>query len=101
MGVKVNKGDVTSASRDLPSASAARMAFLGELHGLPGDVIVDRILDSDKPRELVESMPSEDFFWLIKKVGVDDCLPVLELASAEQWQYVLDLEIWKRDRLDL
>ena len=101
MGLNVKKGNVTSGSQDLPSASADRMAFLGELHGLPGGGIVDRILSSEKPRELVESLPSEDFFWLIKKVGVDDCLPVLELASEEQWQYVLDLEIWKRDRLDL
>jgi len=101
LGVNIKKGGVTSGSQDLPSASADRMAFLGELHGLSGGGIVDRILGSDKPRELVESLPSEDFFWLIKKVGVDDCLPVLELASEEQWQYVLDLEIWKRDRVDL
>lgn len=100
MDSKTKQGGVTSDSRKVLPASEDRMALMEELHGLPGGEIVDRILGSDSPRELVESIPSGDFYWLIKRVGVDDCLPVLELASERQWQYLLDLEIWKRDRLD-
>jgi len=84
----------------LSSPATDRAPLLAELHGLNGIQIVDRILATDDPRALVQGLPSEDFFWLIKKVGEDDCLPVLELASHEQWQYMLDLEIWRRDGID-
>ncbi|HNQ18442.1 MAG TPA: DUF6178 family protein, partial [Smithellaceae bacterium] len=42
----------------------------------------------------------DDFFWLIKRIGADDALAVLQKASTEQWQYLLDLEIWAKDVLD-
>jgi hypothetical protein len=46
-------------------------------------------------------MSSEDFFWLIKKVGADGSLKLLKLASTDQWQYILDVESWQKDRLEL
>ncbi|MBW2129578.1 MAG: hypothetical protein JRH13_09465 [Deltaproteobacteria bacterium] len=72
-----------------------------ELRNLSGRDIMARILDHENPMELVRGLPSEDFYWMIKKVGEEDCLPLLQLASDEQWQYVLDLEIWIKDRLDI
>ncbi|MFH1488046.1 MAG: DUF6178 family protein, partial [Pseudomonadota bacterium] len=56
---------------------------------LSGSQILDRVLSSPSPEELVKSLPSEDFYWLVKRVGEYDCLPLLELASEEQWQYLL------------
>ena len=50
---------------------------------------------------MVQSLSSGDFFWLVKGIGEEDCLPLLELASVDQWQYLLDLEIWRKDRLDV
>jgi hypothetical protein len=32
---------------------------------------------------------------------VEDALPLLSLASNDQWQFLLDLEVWHKDRLDL
>jgi hypothetical protein len=78
-----------------------KRALLRDLYALPGDEILDRILNLERPRELIQKLPPEDFFWLVKKIGDDDCLPVIGLASVDQWQYILDLEIWDRDRLDL
>ena len=51
-------------------------------------------------RSPVQSLPPDDFFWLIKRIGADDALAVLQKASTEQWQYLLDLEIWAKDVLD-
>ncbi|NMD04593.1 MAG: hypothetical protein GYA72_01990 [Deltaproteobacteria bacterium] len=51
-------------------------------------------------RSPVQSLPPDDFFWLIKRIGADDSLAVLQKASTEQWQYLLDLEIWAKDVLD-
>lgn len=72
-----------------------------ELHALTGTKILGRITELKNPRKLVQSLSSGDFFWLVKKVGEEDCLPLLELASEAQWQYLLDLEIWRKDRVDM
>lgn len=74
---------------------------VAELHTLSGKETLDRILNHPHPQALVRNMAYGDFYWLIKKVGEEDCLPLLENASSEQWQYLLDMELWERDRLDL
>lgn len=91
----------TALIKSGPLSPAEEKHLLREITVLPGSKILDRILSVDDPRRLVRSMSNEDFFWLIKKIGEEDCLPLLELASEIQWQYLLDLEIWQRDRLDL
>ncbi|MGD9040047.1 MAG: DUF6178 family protein [Desulfobacteraceae bacterium] len=70
------------------------------LHPLTGGKILSRIMEHKNPAKLVRSLSSGDFFWLLKKVGEEDCLTLLELASEAQWEYLLDLEIWRKDRLD-
>ncbi|MBW2119384.1 MAG: hypothetical protein JRH09_15880, partial [Deltaproteobacteria bacterium] len=74
--------------------------ILKEVYPLSGEMALDRILREDNPRELIRGLPHEDFFWLVKKVGDNDCLTLLELASQDQWQYLLDLEMWRKDRLN-
>ena len=81
--------------------SDEREMLLKELNNLPGNKILDRLLDMDKHREIVHSLSPGDFYWLVKKIGDEDCVPLLNLASADQWQYLIDLEIWKRDRVDV
>ncbi len=76
-------------------------SLLAEITTLSPSEILDRILGHENPKEIVRHMPSGDFFWLIKKVGEDECLPLLELASEDQWTYLLDLEVWRKDRLDV
>ncbi|MHB8091689.1 MAG: DUF6178 family protein [Syntrophales bacterium] len=70
-----------------------------DLLSLPGDKLLQRILDSDNPGELVQSLPAEDLFWIIKRIGAEDCLALLEVASEEQWQYLVDLDVWRKDLL--
>ena len=74
---------------------------LKERNPLSEKDIPDRIQESENPRQMVHNLSGEDFFWLVKKAEEDNYLPLLELASEEQWQYLLDLEIWRKDRLDL
>jgi len=75
--------------------------LLKDLHHLSGEGVLNRILDQESPRELVRALPHEDFFWVIKKVGEEDCLPLLQLASTDQWEFLLDLDVWEKDQLDL
>ena len=78
-----------------------RQTLLTRLHSLSGKEILDQILDQDNPRQLVQHLAYQDFLWLVKRTGEEDCLPLLELSSEDQWQYLLDLELWRKDRLNL
>jgi len=95
---KDTEGSRSSAER---AVLTGREGLLKDLHTLPGRKILNRILEQKNPRKWVQSLSSGDFFWLVKKMGEEDCIPLLELASVDQWQYVLDLEIWRKDRLDM
>jgi hypothetical protein len=72
-----------------------------EILSLSGSVALDRILSLENPEEFVRSMAHVDFYWVIKKIGEEDALPILQMASSEQLGFLLDLELWKKDRLDL
>jgi hypothetical protein len=74
--------------------------LLREFDSLGGGEILERILHGGNPRKVVEEFPAGDFFWLIKKIGSDDSLALLELATPEQWQYLFDMEIWDRDEIN-
>ncbi|HNU85015.1 MAG: DUF6178 family protein [Pseudomonadota bacterium] len=91
-----------SPSRDNAIMMPASLGetLLREFNHLGGREILERILGEPDPRKVVEALPAGDFFWLVKKIGDDDCLPVLELATPDQWQYLLDLEIWDRDEIN-
>ena len=75
--------------------------FLDGLYSLSGRKALERVFNHPDPPRLIQSMSSEDFLWLVKKVGVDESLELLELASLDQWQYIIDVESWQKDRLDL
>jgi hypothetical protein len=83
----------------------ARIADLNrqrkELLSLPPEKSMQRIFESAQPAALVHSFPEQDLYFLIHDIGAEDALPLLALASDRQWEYVLDIESWHRDRLEL
>jgi len=74
---------------------------LKDLYALPEKAALNHILEHPAPRELIQRLPMADFFWLVKKMDEGGGIQLLRLGSLEQWQYVLDLELWRKDRLDL
>jgi hypothetical protein len=62
---------------------------------------LNTILDSPQPAALIHSFPEEDFYFLIHDIGLEDSHPLLSLASAKQWEYIVDLEVWQKDRIEL
>lgn len=62
---------------------------------------LDLILDAPSPATLIQSFPDQDLYYLMHKIGVHDFAPVLAMANSEQWEYVLDVEVWNDDRLDI
>jgi hypothetical protein len=72
-----------------------------EILELPREKALDRILNDPQPAALVHSFPEQDFYMLVKEIGPEDSLPLLSLATNKQWEHVVDLEVWQKDRLDL
>ncbi|MFA5028129.1 MAG: DUF6178 family protein [Candidatus Methylomirabilota bacterium] len=62
---------------------------------------LDWLLAQERPAALLRRLPEQDCYWLAKGCGSEECIALLALCSEAQWQHLLDLEIWDRDRLDL
>ena len=72
----------------------------GKILELPPEKALDRILDDPQPAALVHSFPEQDFYLLVNEIGPEDSLPLLSLATNKQWEHIVDLETWQKDRLD-
>ena len=55
---------------------------------------------SENPKQLVQQLPGLEVFLTVKEVGERDSLELISLTTPEQFQYLLDLDFWKKDRLD-
>ncbi|PIR18404.1 MAG: hypothetical protein COV46_00195 [Deltaproteobacteria bacterium CG11_big_fil_rev_8_21_14_0_20_49_13] len=69
-----------------------------DILGLPPEKRLEAVLNSSNPAALVRSMPEEEVWLTIKKLGPHDALAILANTSVEQVQYILDIEFWKKDR---
>lgn len=72
-----------------------------EILSLPADKALDYILDAPNPSAIVHSFPEEDLYFLVHDIGFGDSLPLLSLASDKQWEYMLDIEVWEKDRIEI
>jgi len=72
-----------------------------EILSLPAEKTLERIIDAHQPAALVHSIPEEDLYFLVHDIGLEDSLQLLSLASNKQWEYMVDLEVWKKDRLEI
>ncbi|MBI9087758.1 MAG: hypothetical protein JEZ12_00915 [Desulfobacterium sp.] len=72
-----------------------------DLLALQSEKALDAILESPMPATLVQSFPEQDLHFLMHKIGGADFLPILAMASFEQWEYLLDVETWEGDRVNL
>ncbi len=57
---------------------------------------LDLILEANDPQALVRSLPADELYLTIREVGLGDAVPLVQLASAKQFQVFLDLDAWSR-----
>ncbi|MBE9594180.1 MAG: hypothetical protein IMF19_11980, partial [Proteobacteria bacterium] len=57
------------------------------------------ILLSQDSMALVQGLPVEELFWTVKAIGPQDAVHILNLANAEQLQFVFDLDWWHKAEL--
>jgi len=72
-----------------------------QILALPPKTAMNTILEDPQPVALVHSFPEQDFYFLIHDIGIGDSLPLLALASNRQWEHIVDLEAWRKDRIDV
>ena len=70
------------------------------LLSLPSEVALKHLVSDKGAVAIVHSFPPEDFHLLVRDIGAQDALPLLAMASNRQWEYILDIEIWHKDRMD-
>jgi hypothetical protein len=71
-----------------------------QLASRPAEEIMAAILEHPRPAALVHSYSEQDLHFLVHEIGPESALPLLALASNRQWEYMLDMEVWRRDRFD-
>lgn len=99
--MEITEEEKTADQKDIQSVSGSEAETIQSLLALPDRQILERILEHENPGQLVQDIPKEDFYWLVKRVGEEDCTPLLKMASNGQRQHLLDLESWQKDRLDI
>lgn len=72
-----------------------------KIFSLSSEQALETILDFPQPAALIHSFSEEDLYFLIHDIGVEDAYPLLTLASDRQWEYIVDLEVWQKDRIEL
>jgi len=82
--------DVIPLSRFAPAALAGRRAGRR----------LDAILADPDPPARVAALPVQDLYFLVQEVGLADARQLVELATPEQFQGLIDLSSWSHDRLD-
>ena len=72
-----------------------------QILALEGKQALDAILDHPQPNALVHSFAEEDLAFLIHDIGPEDSLDLISMASDRQLDYIFDIEIWEKDRINL
>jgi len=64
----------------------------------PEDQKQNLLILSEKALEVVNLIPPEEIYQMIKVIGEDDALTVLSLVNEDQLQFIFDLEWWIGDK---
>lgn len=62
---------------------------------------IDALLAHPSAASLIQGMPAQDLYHAIRQVGIGDCQELIELCHPRQIQTFLDLDGWRRDRVDM
>ena len=83
---KLSKGDFKALSFNEKN---------GYLKTVAANEKMELILSDPDAKRLTASLEPQEFFWAVKEIGETDALELLQLASAEQRVFILDMELWE------
>lgn len=73
---------------------------LADLRDLSGRKKYQYLINAPNSAELVQSIPAQELFLLIKELGIGDVADLIGLATPEQITLCVDMDCWKKDELD-
>jgi Family of unknown function (DUF6178) len=80
---------------DLPAEE--RLALI---HSAQGKAKYDLLLDAADGQQLLQLLPAQDLYLLVKELGREDSMDLLAMASVDQITVCIDLDSWKGDQID-
>lgn len=102
MSEKHGGGNRSSSLRPGESSTAAKIAYLPlvqkimTVRGLPPKERMECILSDPEAEKIVRALEPQEMYWLVKEIGVNDALDLLELCKPEQIGFFLDMECWEK-----
>ncbi len=72
----------------------------GKLTRASGKRRLDLILDAKDPGALIRALPADELYFTIREIGLADSVELVQLASAEQFKVLLDLDAWRQGRFE-
>ncbi|ORJ62972.1 DUF6178 family protein [Geothermobacter hydrogeniphilus] len=73
---------------------------LAMVQSLRGRRQYDLLIEAADMQQLVQRMPMQELYLLIRELGAEDVLELLALATPEQINGFIDLDCWQGDLLD-
>lgn len=70
------------------------------VHGAQGRDKFKLLLDAVDGQQLLQLLPPQDLYLLVKELGYQDSTDLLAMASPEQIMVCVDLDSWKGDQID-
>jgi hypothetical protein len=92
--------DVMAKDPEKALTLAELEAVRGRLAQASGKRRLDLILDVRDPGALVRALPPDELYFTIREIGLADSVELVQLASAEQFKVLLDLDAWRQGRFE-
>jgi len=61
---------------------------------------LDVLFDARDPGALIRALPPDELYFTVREVGLSDAVELVQLASAEQFKVILDLDAWRQGRFE-
>jgi len=72
-----------------------------EARRMTGMQRLDTLLSVPEPQTFVPSLPTQELYFFLQEVGLEDCTELVRYASPEQLQGFVDLGAWQKDEFDI
>ena len=66
--------------------------------GMTSSELAKAVFTSDVPSKIIRSLPAQTLYMAIQAHGYEASQELIAIASKEQYQLILDFEIWNRDQ---
>ncbi len=99
------RGSLTQLRRSRGISSKKFNALSAEerlvlIHSAQGKAKYDLLLDAVDCRQLLQLLPAQDLYLLVKELGREDSMDLIAMASVAQITVCIDLDSWAGDQID-